>query len=139
MIKQLKLVTASLILCATPLVQAAQCDSNFSASGNMLRGKVFKTSADLPGLDADKAYKRTYLAIVKQGFMLQQHDSTMRFISARNNGSTADRPQTLNAMLEPVADGAQISLTFTMPPGAIAAENTIRTEFCKLVNSVMEQ
>lgn len=137
MIKQLKHVAALLVL-VTPVAQAAECEANFKTSGNVLIGKIFKTSAKLPGMGADAAFQRTYLEIAKQGFILQQSDSAARVVSARNNGSTADRPQTLNAMLEPGAQGAHIALTFSIPAGTLATDTTIRTEFCKLINSVME-
>jgi hypothetical protein len=115
--------------------QAADCDGNFSTSGNILTGKSYKTLAELPGVNADTAYQAAFVFIAKQGFIIQQSDSAARVISALNNTSAPGRPAPLNATIEPSQTGATISLNFATPAGAFAPENTIKDEFCKIVRA----
>lgn len=127
---------SAFLLAFLPLhAQAADCDNNFATSGSILTGKTYKTFAALPNVTADSVYQGAYVSIAKQGFIIQQSDSTARVISALNNSSAPGRPAPLNATVEPSQGGATISLTFATPAGAFSPENSIKEEFCKIVRA----
>lgn len=113
--------------------EAADCDRNFTSSGNFLSGQIFRTVAELPNVSADSAYDSAYQAIAKQGFSIGHADRNARVISALNSGSRPERQIPLNATIERAQHGATISLNFSTPPGAFASEEGIKAEFCKIV------
>lgn len=125
----LALVSALLPIAA----QAADCDRNFTSSGNFLTGQMFKTFAELPNVGADRAYDSAYQIIARQGFIIGHADRNARVISALNSGSSPARPVPLNATIEPAPHGATISLNFSTPPGSFSPEDGVKAEFCNIV------
>lgn len=115
--------------------QAADCDRNFTTSGSFLTGKRYTTVAELPNVNADSAFQSTYQSIAKQGFIIQQSDSSARVISAVDSNSAPGRPAPLNVAVEPTKSGATITLTFGTPAGAFAHEESVKDEFCKLARA----
>lgn len=115
--------------------QAADCDRNFTAAGNILTGKTYTTVAELSNVSADSVYQSTYQSIAKQGFIIQQSDSSARVISAVDSNSAPGRPAPLNVTVEPALGGATITLTFATPAGAFAPEGSVKDEFCKIVHA----
>jgi hypothetical protein len=115
--------------------KAADCDRNFTTAGNILTGKRYTTVADLPNVTADSAYQSTYQSIAKQGFIIQQSDSSARVIAAVDSNSAPGRPAPLNVTVEAAQGGATITLIFGTPPGAFAPEGSVKDEFCKIVRA----
>ncbi len=115
--------------------QAADCDRNFTTAGSILTGKRYTTVAELPNVSADSVYQSTYQSIAKQGFIIQQSDSSARVITAVDSNSASGRPAALNVTVEPARSGATVTLTFGTPAGAFAPEGSIKDEFCKIVRA----
>lgn len=115
--------------------QAADCDRNFTTTGSILTGKRYTTVAELPNATADSAYQSSYQSIAKQGFIIQQSNSSARVITAVDSNSAPGRPAPLNVTVEPARSGATITLTFGTPPGAFAPEGSVKDEFCKIVRA----
>jgi hypothetical protein len=115
--------------------QAADCDRNFTTAGSILTGKRYTTVAELPNVTADSAYQSSYQSIAKQGFIIQQSDSSARVITAVDSNSAPGRPAPLNVTVESAQNGATITLTFGTPAGAFAPEGSVKDEFCKIVRA----
>lgn len=126
----------ALLLPLLPIhAQAADCDSNFTTAGSILTGKRYTTVAELPNVTADSVYQSSYHSIAKQGFIIQQSDSSARVITAVDSNSAPGRPAPLNVTVESTRGGATITLTYGTPAGAFAAEGSVKDEFCKIVRA----
>lgn len=128
------LVALFTALAAMP-VRAADCESNFSSSGNFLFGRAFKTAAELPGIQPENALLGAQQYLSKEGWNIQQVDKTARIIVAWPAGTRPERPVPLNVTVEPSNNGAKLTLTLATPGGAFAMENSIQTEFCKITSA----
>ena len=120
-------------------VAQAPCAANFVVTGNLLSGKQFKSSAPLPKLTPDNAYKKAYAAVVAKGFQLHSADKDMRMISANQQVSYSNGGKTvpLNILIQPdSARGSVVLFTFATAGGLIASEDTVRDVFCQLTNDI---
>ena len=62
--EKLSIGVAATLLCLTSSLALAapeDCASNFSVEGNFFKGKVYKTSAELPAVKPEAAFRKAYL------------------------------------------------------------------------------
>ena len=117
-----------------------ECAANFSVSGNFFAGKQYKTSATLPGVRAETAYKKAYASLVKKGYQITHADKDVGMISAAQQVSFSQGGKTapLNILIEAVPRaGSKITFSFSTAGGLTASGDTVRDEFCKITSEVL--
>jgi len=140
--------TFSLLLMASVLSVAStawasdaegDCAKNFAVSGSFFAGKQYKTSASLPGVRTDLAFKKAYAYVVKAGYQVTHSDKEVGVISAAQQVSYSGGGKTapLNVLIESDANsGTKIALSFLTAGGLSASEDAVRNEFCGIVNDI---
>jgi hypothetical protein len=120
-----------------PLVSAgasaADCDANFTSSGNVLTGQTYRTNAALPGVGADAAFQGAYRYLAQAGWNIERADGTAGVLVALNANAGPGRRMALNVTVEPAGTDSRVTLNYANPAGAFSPEAAIRGEFCKLV------
>lgn len=131
-VRKLSAAIALCLLGASVSARAADCDANFSSSGNFLSGQQFKTFAVLPNVSTDDAFVALQRHLAAQGWAIQHADRTSGVITAWYAGSRPERPVPLNAALERAQGGTKLTLAFSTPGGAFSTSASVREEFCKI-------
>lgn len=116
---------------------AEQCETNFSSAGSFFKGKVFKTWADVPGVDSVNAYKKVYLQVVKDGWKINSSDKELGIISAGQEVSYgAGKSAPLSITVEKIGEGnSKISIAYSISGGISAAEKDVIKSFCQTIAS----
>jgi hypothetical protein len=131
-VRKLSAAIALCLLGASVSARAADCDANFSSSGNFLSGQQFKTFALLPNVSADEAFVTVQRHLATQGWAIQHADRTSGVLTAWYAGSRPERPVPLNAAFERAQGGTKLTLAFSTPGGAFSTSASVREEFCKI-------
>ena len=122
---------------ATPVAPA--CERNFTVTGSFFAGKQFKTTAPLPGMSPDMAFKRASAEVAKRGWQIISTDKDVRMISASQSVALSSSGKTVpfNVLIgEEKGAGANISLTFSIAGGLTASEGGVKNTFCEFTKSV---
>lgn len=139
------IASVSVAACAsfsTASTDIGGCTTNFAASGSFLSGKQYKTSADLPDIAPDAAFKKAYITVAKHGYQITQSDKEVGSISAAQEVSYSKGGKTapLNLIVEAAPpSGSKISFSFSTAGGLMASGDTVRDEFCKIASEVASQ
>jgi hypothetical protein len=119
---------------ASARIYAAECDNNFTSSGNFLTGKTYKSFAELPRVTVDDAYKGAYQFVVKEGWAIQVADEKARSISALNSAAAkTGKSIPLNVSIEPAVNATRIAITYFTPTGTISPEDAVKDQFCQII------
>ena len=120
------------LVCAT--ANASQCQDNFSVEGSFLSGKVFKTSAEVPNISYDAAFKNISAYTANTGFTIVSSDKRNGTISAVQTASLqSSRTIPLNITVSPATGGVNVSMVYSTPVGALSPEDAVKTHFCETV------
>lgn len=117
-----------------------ECAANFSESGSFFAGKQYKTSASLPGVKTEIAFKRAYASIAKSGYQITQADKEVGVISAAQQVSFSQGGKTapLNVLIQPESNtNSKVAFSFSTAGGLKASSDTVRDEFCKITNDIL--
>lgn len=128
-------VGAALSLCTLIFpgaAYAAECDSNFTSSGNFLSSQTFKTSFEVPNVQPDSVFLVMHRKLAQDGMTIKHADQRAGVLTAWHVGSRPDRPHALNLTVEPTQRGATLSLSVSLPSGVFASASGFQQEFCKL-------
>lgn len=136
------LLMISSALSIAPSVSAAdkqaqpECASNFSSSGNYIRGKQFSTHALLPDVRAEAAYKGAYEFIDKKGgYLTVRGDKKAGAIYASHSVAMSVRTAPLHVTITPEGKGSKINITFSISTGMLTSKKSVREQFCKITNA----
>ena len=131
-----KLVVAFAILPLSCVqTYAADCEQNFTSSGNFLSGKTFKTYAGLPNVAPDSAFQAIYRSMVNDGNNIQHVDKSARVLIAQDRNASANRPMPFTVGVEDTNPGSRVALSFSIPGGALATEGAVKGAFCELIEA----
>ncbi len=118
---------------------AAPCLDNFTAEGNFLTGKTYKTWAQLPGVRKQEAFARAYAFTVENGFTVLSADKEVGVISAAQSVSYGNgKTVPLNIVVADAEAGARIALSYATPGGVSSPEDAIKKHFCLTVGAAGE-
>jgi hypothetical protein len=129
-------VAATFLSLASSLALAApeDCASNFSVEGNFFKGKVYKTSAELPAVKPEAAFRKAYLFTSANGFTIASSDKEMGVISASQSVSYGEgKSVPLNIQIEPVGNGSKISILYSTSGGVTSPEDAVKKHFCSTI------
>jgi hypothetical protein len=89
----------------------------------------------LPEVSSQVAFKRVLAAIAKKGYNISNSDERTGIISATQTTS-ANRTMPLELQIQSVSGaGTKIDISFSIASGMIAAEDGVRSEFCKITSA----
>jgi hypothetical protein len=112
---------------------ADDCGGQFSNSGAFLLGKTFKLKVEIANAPAP-AFNGAYRAVVKEGWKVEHADREIGVINAVHGESALKgKRMPLSVTIEPVANGSELTLLFSTPPGLGSAESDVRDGFCRIV------
>lgn len=113
---------------------AAECDTNFKATGNFLSGEKFATFTELPNIPADGAFTAVQRYFAAEGWTIRHADRAAGVLTAWHSQSRPERPFPLTVTVEPSLAGSKLSLVFVTPGGAFSSTDSIQKEFCKVAS-----
>ncbi|MFC5511042.1 hypothetical protein ACFPOU_07875 [Massilia jejuensis] len=113
---------------------AADCDTNFKATGSFLSGEKFATFTELPNIHADGAFTAVQRYFAAEGWTIRHADRAAGVLTAWHSQSRPERPFPLTVTVEPSQGGAKLSLVFVTPGGAFSSTGAIQKEFCKVAS-----
>jgi len=125
---------AMTILAASPAIASDPCLDNFSANGNFLVGKTYKTWAVVPGIRQQDAFQRAYAFTAENGFTIMSASKEEGVISAAQSvsyGQGKTVPLTLTFKNE--GDGIRIDLSYATSGGMMSPEDAIKNHFCQTI------
>lgn len=121
-------------LCTATLAAPQDCASNFSVEGNFFKGKVYKTSAELPGVKPESAYRKAYTFTSANGFTIANADKEMGVISATQSVSYGEgKSVPLNIQIEPVGNGSKVSMFYSTSGGVSSPDDAVKKHFCATI------
>ncbi|UUY09127.1 hypothetical protein LRS11_03565 [Pseudomonas sp. J452] len=129
-------LTATLFSLASSLAIAApeDCSSNFSVEGSFFKGKVYKTSAELPAIKPEAAFRKAYIYTSANGFTISSADKEMGVISASQGVSYGQgKSVPLNIQIEPVGSGSKISMLYSTSGGVSSPDDAVKKHFCSTI------
>lgn len=129
-----------IILATSPAIASDPCLDNFSASGNFLVGKTYKTWAVVPGIRQQDAFQRAYAFTAENGFSILSSNKEAGIISAAQSvsyGQGKTVPLTLTFKSE--ADGIRIGLSYATSGGVMSPEDAIKNHFCLTIAAASEK
>jgi hypothetical protein len=128
-------------LCATALTVCSffsyageACVDNFSSTGNVLTGQMYKSGAHLSNTSLSDAFENALQFTSTHGFVVLKSDKNAGTISAAQDTSYKNGViHPLNIMLK--ADGANtvMAITFSMKGLSLAASDDIKKHFCTTI------
>lgn len=125
------LVCAALAALSAGAMAADQCEENFQASGNMLTGKTYKTSAVMAGVQQDAAFARALAFTVANGFTVTAADKASGVISAAQTVSFGKgKTVPLGIVFQPDAGNLKMSMNYATSGGVMSPEAAIKKHFC---------
>lgn len=115
-----------------------ECASNFSVTGSLFSGKQFKTSAVLPEVSSQIAFRKAHAAITKiHEYKITNSDEKVGIISVIQELSSG-RIIPLELHIESVSGaGTKIDYSLSLAAGMITSEDGVRNEFCKITSAVL--
>lgn len=132
--RQSRLALAFCALAASMSAHAADCDTNFKATGSFLSGEKFATFTELPNIQADSAFTVVQRYFAAEGWTIRHADRAAGVLTAWHSQSRPERPFPLTVTVEPSQAGAKLSLVFVTPGGAFSSTGAIQKEFCQVAS-----
>jgi hypothetical protein len=114
---------------------AAQCESNFSSSGNFITGTTYKTFAELPSLSLANAYEGALADITKEPSwkVLAQDKSKGMIQAVQAEQYDKGKVIPLNINIIPSGGGVKISMDYVTPTGSLSPESAVKSQFCQTI------
>jgi hypothetical protein len=128
------LLATVLLACSLYTYAGEPCMDNFSTSGNILTGQLYKTGATLPNTNVANAFEGALQFTVVNGFTVLSSDKNTGLIQAANAASYKKGiTHPLNIALR--ADGANtiMAISFSMSGVAFASTEDIKKHFCNTI------
>lgn len=121
---------------------AAPCEKNFTVKEGVLGRQIYNTWQVLPEITTQKAFRRTYIHLAKEGWAINLTDKEFGIISASPGDGGKAAP--LNVFIEDLGDngggvspkGIKVTITFSVPGGLQASEDSIRKSFCETLAEI---
>lgn len=134
-------VLAIAVLCASPFALAdkdsRECAANLTSTGSFFKGKTFKTTATVSGVNQADAMKKTAQSIVADGWQVTSSDSNLGIISAAQTVSYgAGKTAPLNITIADKEGGVNVSITYSISGGVTSPQDAIQAQFCKIVDAI---
>ncbi|WP_163008014.1 hypothetical protein [Pseudomonas viridiflava] len=117
------------------LHSSKECAQNLSTEGSIITGKKFTTSFVVPGVAADRVFESLSVVLLEEGFHIETSDPKRRFLSVYQDVNYSNKRAPLNAVVDPVSEGAKVTLIFVATAGIYAPESGVSAEFCKINQS----
>lgn len=122
------------LCCAVAMAAPQDCASNFTIEGNFFKGKVYRTSAELPNVKPEAAYRKAYTYTSANGFTIANADKEMGVISATQGVSYGEgKTVPLNIQIEPVGDGSKVSMFYSTSGGLSSPDDAVKKHFCATI------
>lgn len=115
------------------------CVTNYSAEGDMWKGKHFKTYEEFSNVSKTDAFEKTAAAIASSGFQITSSNKDLGIISASQavSYSSGGKSVPFNAVVTSTAGGkVRVGLSFTLSGGLVTSADGIQEEFCQVLESV---
>lgn len=114
------------------LHSSKECSQNFSAEGSIVTGKKFTTSFIVPNVTADQAFESLSVALLEEGFHIETTEPKRRYLTVYQDVNYSNKRAPLNAVVDPIPEGAKVTLVFVAAAGIYAPERGVSAEFCKI-------
>jgi uncharacterized protein YcfJ len=127
-VRVVKLLTILLVPVAA---FASDCESNYTGSGAMLKGKTYSSFADFPGLEPAVALQRLTEQLPGEGFVIQSTDEATGTISALAIPAPGKSAPAV-ARAEPIEGGTRVHFAVDLPSGAFGNAST-KAALCRFI------
>jgi hypothetical protein len=113
---------------------AQSCASNLKVDGTpMITALIYRTWELVPKRQPAAVLKDLGAAVSAEGFADMRIDRTTSSVLAIQETSGSGRPQTMRITARKNGNGTRIDAVFTVQPGQIAAEASVRQIFCRII------
>jgi hypothetical protein len=128
------LLATVLMACSFYTYAGEQCMDNFSSSGNILTGQLYKTGAVIPTTNLTDAFEGALQFTSTKGFVVLSSDKNTGLISAAQETSYK-KGVTHPLSIAMKTDGANtvMAISFSMSGVAFASTEDIKKHFCNTI------
>ena len=123
------------------------CEKNFTAKEGVLGRQIYNTWQVLPEITPQKAFRRAYIYLIREGWAINLTDKEFGIISASQQGVSSGeggKAAPLNVLIEDLGDsggglspkGIKATVTFSIPGGLHASEDGVRRSFCDMLADI---
>lgn len=119
------------ILLTGEAVIASDCETNYKASGTMLRGKAYTTSADF-SVPPDVAFQRIEAQLVEGGLSLDSTDPAAGTIKA--HATSGGKEALVEVTTQPIDGGTRVHFSIDLPPRSFG-NAAMKSMVCRFVES----
>lgn len=117
-----------------------ECAQNLTYDGSFIMGRTFKTSQYIHGVSKNIAVEKAARFLAAEGWAINNTDKELGIISASQTisfgkGKTAP----LNVGIEPKRKGINVSITFTISGGTTTSLNSVKDQFCGVIEAIQEE
>lgn len=115
----------------------ANCRSNFTVSGSMVRGTSYETSDAFPATDYESGLGTVESVITRSGLVVESTEKTSgTLIAAGKNDKGKEIRYTFTVV--PTSAGIRVTLARDVRIGTHASDDAIRDEMCKVLSTIAE-
>lgn len=143
----LTMALACLALPAFGQAEGAPCEKNFTVKEGVLGRQIYNTWQVLPEITPQKAFRRAYIYLIREGWAINLADKEFGVISASQQGVSSGeggKAVPLNVLIEDLGDsggglspkGIKATVTFSIPGGLHASEDGVRGSFCDMLADI---
>lgn len=123
------------LLLITPAF-AAECETNFKKSGNLITGTSFSTQIVVDDLSARDALGQVRGIMTAEKFDVIAENADEGTLLLEQRSSTMARPVPITVQVDAQGKAAQIAMTVQVAKGAFAKADAVKAEVCKYLAQV---
>jgi hypothetical protein len=117
-----------------------QCRANFAKEGSFLKGTIYRSHADFPGLGRETAFEKASQSVAREGWQITQVSQEAGLITAVQQSLDGGRASTLNAAVKPQGDDTvRVEMIFSLGALMKVPDGSARESLCKMLGGIGPQ
>lgn len=130
------MVLSSLAFASEVIKGSRDCDT-LTVDGSFFKGKTYKSSTFVPGVETNVAVKRAAQNLVASGWKLASADEKLGVVSADTTASYGSgKTAPLGVTFADKEGGLNVNIVYSMSGGLSAKAADIGKQFCAIVDAV---
>jgi hypothetical protein len=124
---------------AGAMADNSECANNFTMEGSLMSGRTYKTFAIVPGVTKANAIAAAGRNLATDGWQINSTNESMGVISASQGvTSTTGKTVPLNVLVDDVAGGVKVSMTYRTSGGLSSPTDAVVKQFCTTIGAVAD-
>ena len=131
------LLLASMLVFSFDASASRPCETNYSKSGTLLKGRQFSTWAVIPGASPADVFRRLQSEGVKSGLRVAHADAASGILNFEQTVPHRTSTVTLpwNIVVESEGDGSKVTVSKSTPATYMTSESSHQSSMCSVIES----